>query len=103
MQAGGDAVTEWVYKSRRPRPTYAGMHDLAVIDHFLCFSAFAHCVGAERMRMIEKVADIAVGDVIHFYYRTQQGHVRSFGSFRVCDASAFPGVFSACPGLGALV
>ena len=96
-------MTEWVYKSRRARATYADAHNLAVVDHFLCISAFTHCGGPERVRLVEKVAEPAIDDVIHFYYRTDLGLVRSFGSFRVCDGSAFPDVFSACPGLGSLV
>jgi hypothetical protein len=100
---GDCTMTEWVYKSRRARATYADAHDLAVTDHFLCFSAFAHTLGPARVREVENVGEIAVGDLIYYYYRTPEGRVRSFGSFRVCDGSAYPSVFTPCPDHGALV
>ena len=96
-------MAEWVYKLKRPRASYADTHELAISNHFLCMSAFTHDVGPERVREVERVAEIAVGDVIHYYYRTPEGHVRSFGSFRVCDGSEFPDMFSPCEGHGSLV
>jgi hypothetical protein len=98
-----NAMTEWVYKSRRARPTYADMHCLAVENHFLCVAAFIHCVGPERLRTAPRVADVAVDDIIHYYYRTPDGRVRSFGSFRVRDVGAYPGMFTALPDFGSLV
>ena len=96
-------MAEWVYKAIRARATYADAHDLAVIDHFLCRSMFAHGPASHDARAIEAVADVAVGDVIHYYYRTPEARIRSFGSFRVVDASAFPSAFEACPGHSAAV
>ena len=94
-------MADWVHKATRARATYADAHDLAVVDHFLCRSIFAHGPASQDAR--DMVADVAVGDVIHYYYRTPEGRVRSLGSFRVLDATTFPSAFEACAGHGAAV
>jgi hypothetical protein len=96
-------MTQWVHKATRARATYADAHDLAVLDHFLCRSIFAHGPASQGAREIEMVADVAVDDVIHYYYRTPEGRIRCFGSFRVVGASTFPDAFEACPGHSAAV
>ena len=96
-------MAEWVHKATRARATYADAHDLVIVDHFLCRSIFAHGPASQDARASEKVADVAVGDVIHYYYRTPEGRIRCLGSFRVVDATTFPSAFEACPGYGAAV
>jgi hypothetical protein len=96
-------MADWVHKATRARATYADAHDLAIVDHFLCRSIFAHGPASQDARASEMVADVAVGDVIHYYYRTPEGRVRCIGSFRVVDATIFPGAFEACSGHGAAV
>jgi hypothetical protein len=96
-------MTEWVYKATQARARCSDARDLAVLDHFLCRAAFVRCAPPESMREAGLVGDVALGDVIHYYYRTPDGNVRVLGSFRVVDGSAFPGVFDACAGRGALV
>lgn len=96
-------MAQWVYKATRVRATYADAHDLAIIDHFLCKSIFAHGPASQGARELEMLADVAVGDVIHYYYRTPEARIRCFGSFRVAHASAFPGVFEECAGRGSTV
>jgi hypothetical protein len=96
-------MAHWIYKATRARATYSDARALAVIDHFLCRSIFVRCALPEGLREADRVGDVAVGDVLHYYYRTPDGNVRAFGSFRVIDAAAVPGVFDACEGYGALV
>lgn len=96
-------MAQWVHKARPARATYADAHELATIDHFLCRSIFAYGPASQEARAVEMVSDVAVGDIIHYYYRTAEGRVRCFGSFRVVDASTFPTAFEACAGHGAAV
>jgi hypothetical protein len=96
-------MTEWVYKATRVRGSYADARDLAVNYHFLCRSIFAHGPASQSARELEMVADVALGDVIHYYYRTPEARVRCLGSFRVVHASTFSGLFEACAGRGAAV
>jgi len=96
-------MREWVYKTTQARATYADTHDLAVFDHFLCRTLFKHGRGPDDLREVAKVREVAVGDLIHYYYRTPEGNVRTFGTFRVCEPGASAGVFEPCPGHEPLV
>jgi hypothetical protein len=89
-------MAQWVYKAIRMRASYADAHDLAVVDHFLCKSIFAHGPASQSAREVEMVTAIALGDVIHHYYRTPEARIRCFGSFRVVHANKFPGQFEEC-------
>jgi hypothetical protein len=99
----GFIMAQWVYKATRVRASYADAHDLALLDHFLCKSIFAHGPASQGARELEMVADVVVGDIIHYYYRTPEARIRCFGSFRVVHASTFPGLFEACAERGAAV
>jgi hypothetical protein len=96
-------MAQWVYKATRVRATRADAHGLAVADHFLCRSAFAHGSASDGSREVGLVGDVAIDDVIHYYFRTPEGTVQALGSFRVVDGSAFPDAFEPCVGHGALV
>ena len=84
-------MTQWVYKATRVRASYADAHDLAVTYHFLCKSIFAHGPASQGARELEMVSDVALGDVIHYYYRTPEARVRCLGRrvvLRVDDGRA---------------
>ena len=97
-------MAEWVHKAMRPRASHVLARDIAVVDHFLCRSIFAHVSASQTSaRPVDVVDEVAVGDVIHYYYRTASGLIRCFGSFRVVDPSGYALTFEPCPGHGALV
>ena len=95
-------MAEWVHKGIRPRASQAVDRDLAVVHHFLCRSVFAHVPASHSATANDLVTDVAVGDVIHYYYRTPEGNVRCMGSFRVVEATRYPEVFEPCDGHGAV-
>jgi hypothetical protein len=96
-------MAQWVYKASRANATYADAHHLTVLDHFLCSALSARSLAPQGAREIGMVADVAVGDEIHGYYRTNDGSVRCLGTFSVMDGSGFAGVFGPCAGHGAAV
>jgi hypothetical protein len=96
-------MPEWIYKATPTKATHDDTHDLAVFNHFLCRSAYERATGQEGLRLVAKVAEVAVGDTLHYYFRKENGKVVCFGSFVVESASAHPGVFAPIDGHGALV
>ncbi|WP_437945507.1 hypothetical protein WME98_31960 [Sorangium sp. So ce296] len=95
-------MAEWVYKANTTRANFDDTHDLAVFNHFLCRSAYEGGNDADRLRAVGVVAEVKVGDLIHFYYRRDNGKVSCLGTFRVADGSARPAIFALCEGHGAL-
>ena len=95
-------MAEWVYKANTTRASFDDTHDLAVFNHFLCRSAYVDGSGADGLRAVGVVADVKVGDLIHFYYRHANGKVSQLGTFQVADGSARPAIFAPCQGHGAL-
>ena len=95
-------MAEWVHKGIRPRASRALDRELAMGDHFLSRSIFAHAPASHSARPIDLVEDVAVGDLIHYYYRTPEGQISCMGSFRVLDAGRYPEVFEPCTGHGAV-
>ena len=71
---------EWVYKATRTKIGPVDTTRLAREFHFLCRSAFRD-TGARPAR----VAEVRLGDVIHFYYRIDKKTVETIGTFEVVN------------------
>lgn len=78
-------MAEWVYKATTTKATFGDTRDLAVVDHFLCRSAFEKGTGTGGLRKVARAWDVDLGDFIHFFYRVGKGTVGSLGTFRVVD------------------
>lgn len=91
-------MAEWVYKANTTRASFDDTHDLAIINHFLCRSAYEPGSDADGLRAVGFVANVKVDDLIHFYYRHRTGKVSCLGTFRVADGSARPSIFAPCHG-----
>jgi hypothetical protein len=81
-------MKEWVYKATTSKVGYHETHHLAMQKHFLCRSA-VEGNGSQA----DRVGEVAIGDVIHFYYVIGGGKVAAYGSFRVLDGSGYPTQF----------
>ncbi|XXY54849.1 hypothetical protein WME91_27335 [Sorangium sp. So ce269] len=83
-------MSEWVYKATTTKIGYEDTRHLALKFNFLARSAFTR-TGARPANVRKVMPD----DIIHFYYRLEDGHVETLGSFRVIDGGArFPNQFS---------
>ena len=81
-------MKQWVYKATRTKVGYFDTHHLALKRHFLCRSAMeSNGSHADRVQQVE------LGDILHFYYSQGDGRVPSFGSFRVIDGASYPTQF----------
>jgi hypothetical protein len=78
-------MREWVYKATEKKIGYHETRDLAILKHFLCRSA----VG-EDGKKADRVSQVSIGDVIHFYYKQKTRPASSYGTFEVIDGSAYP-------------
>lgn len=95
-------MAEWVHKATRARVSHTLARDLAVADHFLCRSGGLRPFSTAAARPVEVEDQISIGDVIHYYCRTESGLVRCFGSFRVMAPSSYSHAFESCGEGGAL-
>jgi hypothetical protein len=81
-------MKQWVYKATMSKVEYHETRDIAVTRHFLCRSA-VEASGAHP----DRVREIELGDIIHFFYALKNGKVPSYGSFMVIDGAAYPAQF----------
>ena len=81
-------MNQWVYKATKTKIGYHETRHLAVSKHFLCRSAMERD-GSHA----DRVREVALGDILHFYYSHGDGRVPSFGSFRVIDGASYPTQF----------
>lgn len=81
-------MNEWVYKATRKKVGYLDTHRLACKWRFLCWSAMeSNGSHADRVDQVE------LGDIVHFFYSHGGGKVACFGSFTVVDGAAYPTQF----------
>lgn len=81
-------MREWVYKATTTKVGYHETRHLAVARHFLCRSAMeSNGSHADRVQQVE------LGDIIHFFYARGNGKVPSYGSFKVIDGASHPAQF----------
>lgn len=81
-------MNQWVYKATKTKIGYHETRHLAVSQHFLCRSAMeSNGSHADRVQQVE------LGDILHFYYSQGGGKVSSFGSFTVIDGASYPTQF----------
>jgi hypothetical protein len=81
-------MKQWVYKVNTSKVGYHETRDMAVTRHFLCRSA-VEASGAHP----DRVREVELGDIIHFFYALKNGKVPSYGSFTVIDGAAYPTQF----------
>lgn len=80
-------MTQWIYKATEARIGQGETHNLAMNRNFLCRAAFET---NGKQAHADHVRDVAIGDVIHFYYKRRDGKVPDFGSFIVIDGAEYP-------------
>ncbi|MCK6588298.1 MAG: hypothetical protein L6Q76_12000, partial [Polyangiaceae bacterium] len=81
-------MNQWVYKATESKIGYLETLHLAVQKHFLCRSS------VERNgSQADRVREVAIGDVIHFYYKRNNKPTTSYGSFLVIDGCTYKAQF----------
>ncbi len=80
-----DAVREWVYKATEAKIGYFETRHLAMAHHILCRSAVN-----ENGNRADRVDEVEIGDIIHFYYKHKTKPTAAYGSFEVIDGSRYP-------------
>ncbi len=96
-------MPQWVYKATPALASYEDTLDLAKRNNFLCRSAFGRAKDGGPGSPAKLVAEVAVGDLIHFYFSHGNGRINTLGSFEVHTPDRYPGSFEALPDFGALV
>jgi hypothetical protein len=81
-------MKEWVYKATESKVGYFETLHLAVQRHFLCRSL----VEGEGSHT-DRAREVAIGDVIHFYYKSKSKPASPYGSFLVVDGSEYESQF----------
>jgi hypothetical protein len=81
---GGSTMKEWVYKATESKIGYFDTLHLAVQKHFLCRS-LVDSDGSQA----DRVREVAIGDIIHFYYKSKSKPASPYGSFTVVDGSEY--------------
>jgi hypothetical protein len=82
-------MAEWVYKTTASKVGYHETLRLAMTRHFLCRSAVER-----KGSQPDRVGEIAIGDIIHFYCTIKDDKVATYGSFRVVDGDEHTTQFS---------
>jgi hypothetical protein len=77
-------MEEWIYKATKSKVGYYETRHLAVAKHFLCRSAVERN-GSQS----DRVREVDLGDIIHFYYARGDGKVPSYGSFVVVHGGKY--------------
>jgi hypothetical protein len=81
-------MKQWVYKATKTKVDYLETYDLAIPKHFLCRSAVE--TGGSQA---DRVGEVELGDIIHFFFSRGDGNVPSYGSFLVIDGAKYPTQF----------
>lgn len=81
-------MKQWVYKATTSKLGYFETLHLAVQRHFLCRSAMeSNGSHADRVQQVE------LGDIVHFFYSQGGGRVAALGSFTVIEGATYPTQF----------
>lgn len=78
-------MSEWVYKATETKVGFFETLHLATQKHFLCRS-----VVEEDGKRADRVDELALGDIIHFYFKRKTKPASCYGSFEVVDGSVYP-------------
>lgn len=81
-------MKQWVYKATESKVGYFETLHLAVKKHFLCRSVIESS-GSQA----DRVHEVELGDIIHFYYKSKTKPAASYGSFLVVDGSEYEAQF----------
>jgi hypothetical protein len=80
-------MADWAFKTTGAKLDRDGTANLAFLDGFIARSRYFLIAG--RMQAVPRVADVALGDVIHLYYR-EKSKSFALGAYEVITPDAHP-------------
>lgn len=86
-------MAEWIYKATEAKISFEETRQLAEEFHFLC-RALYYRTSEGKLRRRPRTQHVDVDDIIHFYYkRREDPEPEAIGTFRIVQASRYPGQF----------